>query len=257
MFLRSVLASVSVIALTAAANAADIGGPGPVSAGAYKDGTGHDPLWTGFYLGAHAGYVWGNESIKDNAADGVPPGPFPYDASGVFGGGTAGYNLQTGQFVFGAEADIGYMGLSGSRTIASSNPIFHQNVTLDGGAYGDITGRLGYAFVRTLIYAKGGFAFYDGQAKQATTKPGYVPTGTDTFTGWTAGGGLEHFISPAWSVKVEYLHFDFGTQAGYQLNVGDPGSPIGYKFRNWTTVTADSVKAGINYHFGADYAPLK
>jgi outer membrane immunogenic protein len=246
-----------LFALTAAADAADMYVPGPAAPGGYKDGYVPATSWAGFYLGAHVGGVWGDPSLKDNINDGVPPGPFDYSASGAFGGGTGGYNLQRGNFVFGIEADVGYMDLSGSRTIASSNPIFHQNVTLDGGAYGDVTGRLGYAFDRTLIYAKWGFAFYDGQAKQATTKPGYAPAGTDTFTGWTVGGGLEHFISPAWSLKAEYLHFDFGRQAGFQLNVGDPGSPIGYKFRNWTTVTADSVKAGVNYHFGAVYEPLK
>jgi outer membrane immunogenic protein len=244
----------SAVAL-GSANAADIYVPS--APGGYKDSYVPVTTWTGFYVGAHGGGVWGDEKIKDDIKDGVPPGPFPYSASGAFGGGTLGYNVQRAHFVFGVEADIGYMDLHGSTTVASSNPIFHQNVTLDGGAYGDVTGRFGYAFDRTLIYAKGGFAFYDGEGKQATTKPGYSPTGTDTFTGWTAGAGVEHFINPAWSIKAEYLHFDFGTQVGYQTNVSDPGSPLNYRFHNWTTVTADSVKVGVNYHVGPSYEPLK
>jgi outer membrane immunogenic protein len=86
-------------------------------------------------------------------------------------------------------------------------------------------------------------------ARQTTTKPGYVTTGTSTFTGWTAGGGVEHFIAPKWSIKAEYQHFGFGTKVGYQTDVADPGSPIGYRFHNWTSLNADTVKAGINYHF--------
>jgi len=101
-----------------------------------------------------------------------------------------------------------------------------------------------------LIYAKGGFAFFDGEAKQATTKPGYAPTGTDTFTGWTLGGGAEYFLTRSISLKAEYLHFDFGTQRAYQTTtVADPPTPVGYQFNNWHDVSFDSVKAGIAYHF--------
>jgi len=207
--------------------------------------------WSGFYAGAHVGGVWGRSVVRDNARDGVDPGPFSYAPSGAFGGGTGGYNWQIQKLVLGIEADLGYMDLSGSGIIGSSHAASHQDLTLDGGLYGDVTGRAGILVSpTTLLYGKGGFAFYDGEAKQATTNPGYAPTGTDTFTGWTAGGGIEHFITPNLSLKVEYLHFDFGSQEGYQTAlVADPPTPAGYKFRNWTDLTADSVKAGIAYHF--------
>lgn len=254
MLLRSILCAASVAALAASANAADI----YRAEGGLKDGPVYIAnTWTGFYLGANAGGAWGKEKIKDDVNDGVTPGPFRYWASGALGGATAGYNLQRGSLVFGVEADAGYLDLGGSRIIGSANAAAHQDVTLGGGVYGDVTGRVGYTFDRTLVYGKGGFAFFNGQGKQATTNPGYTPTGTDTFTGWTAGAGVEHFISPAWSVKAEYLHFDFGTQAGYQTNVADTSSPIGYRFHNWTSVTADSVKVGVNYHAGQGYEPLK
>jgi len=109
---------------------------------------------------------------------------------------------------------------------------------------------LGVTFDGLLIYAKGGFAFFDGEAKQATTKPGYAPTGTDTFTGWTLGGGAEYFLTRSISLKAEYLHFEFGTQRAYQTTtVADPPTPVGYQFNNWHDVSFDSVKAGIAYHF--------
>ena len=63
-----------------------------------------------------------------------------------------------------------------------------------GGLYGDLTGRLGYAFGPALVYAKGGFAFFDGEAK--VTIAGDTSTATNTFTGWTLGGGLEYALSP-------------------------------------------------------------
>jgi outer membrane immunogenic protein len=237
----------------ASASAADMYVAPPAGPGGYKDAP-YVTSWTGFYAGAHVGGVWGNVDVTDTTG-GVPPGPFRFSPDGVFGGGTAGYNLQRGNFVFGVEADIGYMNLNGSGIIPSSTPPNHQDATLDGGLYGDVTGRLGYAFDRTLVYAKGGFAFYDGEGKQVTTKPGYIHSGTSTFTGWTAGGGIEHYICPAWSIKGEYLHFDFGSQGASQTSVGDP--PIGFVYKNKFDATADSAKAGINYHFGSGYEPLK
>lgn len=221
--------------------------------GSLKDGPTVDEgyNWTGFYVGAHVGGAWGKAVVTDNQSDGVDPGPFSYTPSGAFGGGTGGYNWQWDKLVFGVEGDIGYMDLSGAGIIGSTHAGHHQDLTLDGGVYGDITGRAGILLTpATFVYAKGGFAFYDGEAKQATTNPGYAPTGTNTFTGWTAGGGIEHFVTPNLSIKIEYMHFDFGTEEGYQTALeADPPTPAGYKFRNWTDLTADSVKTGLTYHF--------
>jgi outer membrane immunogenic protein len=208
-----------------------------------------DGRWTGGYAGAHLGYAWGDADVRDTNG-GVLPGPFSYDPRGAFGGATFGYNWRMQGLVLGVEADLGYMDLSGAGIIPSSNPAAHQDITLDGGFYADATLRGGFLVMpSTLVYAKGGFAFYNGEARQKTTNPGYVTTGTDPFNGFVVGGGVEHFIAPSVSLKIEYLHFDFGSQDGFQTNVGDRSSPIGYKFENKTDVTADTVKVGVAWHF--------
>lgn len=218
--------------------------------------------WSGVYLGAHAGYASGNMDVVDTDG-GVPYGAFNYDPKGAFGGGTVGANWQAGVLVLGVESDLGFLNLNGDRFIASSSPGYHQNATLDGGLYGDATGRVGIAFGRALVYGKGGFAFYDGEAIQATTKPWYTPTGTDMFTGWTYGGGLEYALGDCWSLKAEFLHFDFGSQGGVQektssVGADDPGTPVGYKFHNEHTLDADTIKIGVSYHLGGgDSYPLK
>src|SRR6185312_16446795 len=121
---------------------------------AYADGVlAHD--WTGGYLGVHAGALRGNVEVTDDVNDGVDPGPFDYSITGFFGGGTAGYNWQAGNLVFGAEGDIGFLSPNGSGIIGSSHADHHQDLTLSSGAYGDITARAGLAFGGTLIYAKG------------------------------------------------------------------------------------------------------
>ena len=114
--------------------------------------------WTGAYVGLHAGGAWGNVVVTDTDG-GVPPGPFPYSASGAFGGATAGVNMQMSNVVLGLEGDVGYMALTGAGIIPSSTPPFHQDATLGGGLYGDVTGRLGLSFGQTLVYGKGGSRF--------------------------------------------------------------------------------------------------
>lgn len=240
----TIIAAALAAPLSTAASAADLA---PVAA--IAPAASAAPSWTGWYAGLHAGYARSHVSVTDNAADGVDPGPFSYGQNGAIGGGQFGYNYQFGHFVVGGEADVGYMGLSGSGRIGSANAAAHQDLTLDGGMYGDVKARLGYAFGRNLVYATGGWAYFHTNAQQATTNPGYAPTGTGSLNGWTFGGGYEYRLSDALSLKVEYQHFDFGTHGGYQTNVGDPTSPPGYQFLNEHRVTVDAVMAGLNYHF--------
>lgn len=114
------------------------------------------------------------------------------------------------------------------------------------GFYGDVTGRLGYSFDRWLVYGKGGYAFYNGKIWVNDTAA-TAWNSANSLNGWTAGGGIEYQVSPAWSVKVEYQYFDFGTQ---RLTVDSTD-------RYDNALTVNTVKAGINYHLGAAYVPLK
>ena len=104
-------------------------------------------------------------------------------SAGLIAGAQAGYNVQRGHFVFGLEGDLGYLGISASKSYSSkpssctqtysggsqtySGPTGPGNNTpaalcdvdakysISSDLYGDLTGRLGYAVDRTLFYAKG------------------------------------------------------------------------------------------------------
>ena len=70
--------------------------------------------WTGFYIGVNAGGIWGSGSVSSTLfANGFPVlentwpgGNFGGSQSGFIGGGQAGDNWQTGQFVLGVETDF-------------------------------------------------------------------------------------------------------------------------------------------------------
>lgn len=75
--------------------------------------------WTGFYVGANAGYGWG---VVDTNIAGAPN----YNTRGFAGGIHAGYNYDIGGFVLGAEADFSFSDSS----ILRSSPERRQRCAL-------------------------------------------------------------------------------------------------------------------------------
>jgi outer membrane immunogenic protein len=248
-------AALTGVMTLASANAADL--YSGAAAGGYKDGLAYGAAnWSGFYLGAHIGGAWATDAVKDTNGDWCPVSgvgcSYNNDATGVFGGGQLGYNYQTGHFVVGPEVDLGYMDLSHTQ-VAPSYTSADASSTLSGGFYADVTARLGYTFDRTLIYAKGGYAYYGGSLSNFSSDiPGSL--GTSGVSGWTAGGGAEYRINPSWSLKAEYQHFDFGSSTNtFPLSEWCSGESCPFK----NGLTVDTVKLGLNYFVNAGYTPLK
>jgi outer membrane immunogenic protein len=196
----------------------------------------YTPSWAGFYFGAHIGGAWGDLKATDFDEFGPPPVTWSNKPSSVFGGGTAGYNFQNGNIVSGIEVDFGGMGLRS--TVAEPGTGGTILSRIDSSFYADVTGRLGFAFDRSLIYAKGGWAFLD--ARITDIDVGEAETSIKNIAGWTLGAGIEYKFAPYWSVKAEYQFFDFGTHRLILPTDGD---------RYDDRLTIQTVKAGINYHF--------
>lgn len=181
--------------------------------------------WTGFYIGLNGGGGWGH-SYWDANATGM-------HLSGGLVGGTAGYNWQAGNAVFGLEGDVDWADLSGSRTTLGCPAGCSTNDSW----LGTVRGRVGYAFGSVLPYVTGGLAVGDIQA----ATPGF-PGATDTNAGWTVGGGIEVALPGNWSAKAEYLHVDLG-----RFNCG---TNCGAAPTDNVSMRDDVVRAGINYRFG-------
>src|SRR5690242_19466111 len=92
-----ILTFAAAVLLSSSAFAADVVAPGPEAFD-----------WTGFYVGANAGYAWGN-SDADGLYDGGDIQNGDFDPDGFIVGGQVGYNWQTNSnFVLGLEADLQY-----------------------------------------------------------------------------------------------------------------------------------------------------
>jgi len=220
---QALLACVSALALTGAASAADLSRkpPPPVTKAPPSYPVGYN--WTGFYFGVNAGGGFGT-SKWDSAGE--------FDVSGAIAGGTIGYNVQAGQWVFGIEGDYDWSNIKGDTTNAAC-PLGCETKT---SWLATARGRLGIAFDRLLPYATGGVAFGDVKART----PG-LPGASETKTGWTVGGGLEFALGGNWTAKAEYLFVDLGK---FDCGVACNGiAPDNVSFQSHI------VRGGINLRF--------
>jgi outer membrane immunogenic protein len=239
--------------------------------------------WTGFYIGGNVGYSWGRSDTDVdyfNPVTGLsitpPAGSIvssKFDMNGWVGGGQAGYNWQTGNWVFGIEADIQWTGQDGDERFSCAATVI-GGVCLPGltflppGATGttlDVSQKLqwfGTARARlgttawspsTLLYVTGGFAY--GSVKTTGVLRGFTANGaavttafsdSDTNGGWTVGAGIESRIYGNWTAKVEYLYVDLGD---FDNSVQFATAPaIGARFTSH--VTDHIARFGLNYKFG-------
>jgi outer membrane immunogenic protein len=243
---RYLLATVSAVALSTSAMAADIPArmpvkaPPPVMAG---------PSWAGFYIGLNAGVAWNHASFTDLGALSGAVFAFPIgtefwspDKAGFTGGGQIGHNLQSGNLVYGIEADVNFVGNKTSATIPG---VFANSVTattkLDWMA--TVRGRLGVTMSPTLIYVTGGWAvahFEDTWV--ASLAPGVIGSVEKVRSGWTVGGGVEHMFARNWTVKIEALYADFGSWTGGL-------AAIGQVYRSRFEHEVVTVRGGLNYRW--------
>lgn len=200
------------VTFAGAAGAADLPSrKGPVEAPVYMPPA---FTWTGFYVGANAGYGFGQATTNLGGSA---------DMDGFIGGGQIGYNYQMGQFVLGLEtdlqaADLGVSGIGGS-------------IKTD--YFGTVRARAGVAFDRFMPYITGGWAY--GNVKTSVPALGISSDNSHT-GGWALGGGVEYAITNNLIAGVEYLYVDLG-----EKGVLNNGLKVGTDF--------SVVRARLNYKF--------
>lgn len=185
--------------------------------------------WSGFYVGINGGYGFGKSNWQ---VTGLPISTGDFDVKGAVVGGTLGYNLQTGVWVWGIEGDFDYSWIKGTNTTACGPPGCEtQNNWLGTGRL-----RVGYAWDRWLPYVTGGAAF-------GNIKLGGFGAGNQTSTkvGWTAGAGVEWAFLGAWSAKLEYLYVDLGSAHCAGAICG--GADVDGSFKT------NLGRVGVNYRF--------
>jgi outer membrane immunogenic protein len=162
--------------------------------------------WSGCYVGGQAGYAWSRSRYTlDNGAGLVEP--FSYDPNSFIGGGQVGCQYQfAGSFVLGAEGTWSWVDLKRTDLSILSPP---RTRFLGIDQIATATVKLGYAWDRWMVYAKGGFA--DTRIDTFAINPV-----TNVFVdinrwqaGWTVGGGIDYMVTPNFIIGGEFNYYNF------------------------------------------------
>jgi len=208
-------------------------------------------IWKGGYVGGYAGADLGKHDVQAYGQNvyfyNDPDENVTHHPWGVTAGLTLGYNFCLAPFIPSLEAEFGYLRFSGT-TASPFDTTGNTLVVSEGGLYGVVAGRLGYACCRWLVYAKGGYAFFIpelGVQNAPYTGDGLLATERKCRNdGWAGGGGIEYFFVSCLSLKVEYLYMGFPTVkiSGLSQLAGQLETRY-----TWThQINVQSLKLGVN-----------
>jgi len=232
--------------------AAAFGSPGQAQAPIYSP----TPIayeWSGFYLGATAGWIWADIDATELFSEefGVymlPGDPYEFDTEGFIGGAEIGYDWRWNHFVIGAAAQVGYLDLRGSIQDPNSLPTGAPTTYFNAHLYGELTGRVGFAWNRVFPYVRGGVAFLDatGGTLDSCGRSFCGPTTIDAssdelLTGWILGAGLEFKVLEHWAAGLEYKYINFE-----EMHVSGISVPTA-EYSQELDVDSHSVRATLKY----------
>jgi len=215
--------------------------------------------WSGFFIGGHAGYAWGNTAWFQNEVGSGGGIPGFQDASFTekdwLGGGQAGFNYQLmgSPIVWGIWGDDTAGTIRGAATRCFLDvPGTVQGCSSEIKNFGTLVGRVGYTFNQVMFYALGGWAWAAG-VDQANTclgancanGVGISNTNYQTVFGYTVGGGVEYAFTPNWSIFAQYNYVDFGR---WGENLTNPVTQLAFTENIHQTISV--VKFGVNFRFG-------
>src|SRR5215469_15312498 len=231
---RIALVFASMVGMTAASGAADMY-RAPEGAGGLKDELFLGTPWTGFYLGVTRGWGWSGATVSEapfgatGIADITPHSLKTSPDGGIFGA-QLGYNYQISRWVLGVEGDIDGASLTDTKAVVF--PSKFGGTLTDGFSVTDrvewlasLRGRLGTTmgtpWGEVLLYATGGAAWeqvktssmISGNTAAAVFGQSGAGSTSNTRSGFAAGAGIEYPIAPGWSVRGEYLFYDFGSSS--------------------------------------------
>jgi outer membrane immunogenic protein len=194
----------------AVALAADL----PSKSAAPKAPAAQSSTWTGFYLGATAGYNFFTNTTSAAKPDGASLGL------------RAGYDHQISDVVLGilidGEKDFGKKSFSGTYLGTAYRAEVKHPSTLS------IDLKAGYLLDdKTLIYALGGYTH--SEIKVSATVAGYSDSASVKGNGWNIGAGAEYRFTREWSGFGEY-RFNQVKKDGATIEVSQIKAGVAYRF---------------------------
>jgi outer membrane immunogenic protein len=204
--------------------------------------------WTGFYAGSFAG---GGKAKSDVTSHTEGYGTNTSFALGLSDGAAtfgsfAGFNVQTGNVVLGAETDLGIFNASANGSTGGYDGLDGR---FDMKLLGSTRGRVGLAWENMMFYATGGLAYTDGNYSWTTSHNFFsTASGERSFRlGYVVGGGAEYGITPNLSVRAEALYYEFGKKHVDSLVAGGENGFASERITG--NLSATVARIGIAYRF--------
>lgn len=182
------------------------------------------PIWRGLYVGAHLGGDFGTVKAKGL-------GDLDADLSGLATGAFVGFDVALGAFVLGAEFDATWSLDDGDATQFGAARLASDIDWLSSARV-----RLGYTVGQFLFYGTGGLAFTNIETSIGFN--GVTVKRDEARTGYVVGGGVDMELTSDVSVRVEALHYGFGTE-DFTIDMR----------RLETETDLTTVRAGLTLHF--------
>jgi len=168
-----------------------------------------------------------------------------YNLSGGIAGGQAGYNYQFDSYVLGLQGDYNWADVKGRSGVVNTTPNLDDTYYSKLTSYGDVKGRLGYAYGAVLFFVDGGLAFGTLQHRYDAALNGGAANSfahNTSQAGWTVGGGIDYKFAQNWSAGLEYDYADLGKSSIQYAAI--PATD-----RSTWRDTYSVVKASVAYHF--------
>lgn len=206
----------------------------------------HD--WSGLYAGINMATNngttdWDGQYFLGGEAQGLPA-TGTFDLDGTTAGLQAGYNMQSGNMVYGIEGDINWGDFVGTG-IGIDDTAFPTVPSAKLDQLGSIRARVGFATGNVLLYATAGWASASGNMGLTNLDGSGDDRVADiTANGWTGGIGAEIALNDKLSVKGEYLDSRL-TMNEVQFGNVDPADYLAVN----GDIDVQTFKIGLNYAF--------
>lgn len=194
-----------------------------------KDAAAYPYSWQGFYIGSHSGLATGQTTGDVTFAR------TDFDMSGALYGVQLGYNVQHGSTVFGIEGNWSHSTLQGNTAC-----VIVLDCKRDVDWVASVVGRLGMSVNRSLLYSMVGVAWADVNTNVSILGTSFL-SGGETHVGWVAGFGFEHAFTDRISTRIEYAHYDFGSETHNLSPVGG-----GASLPDKVDLKMDTIRLGVN-----------
>jgi high affinity Mn2+ porin len=170
--------------------------------------------WSGWNVGAQAGYSHGNASANDTFGR-------------LDGGPHLGYNVVlSSRLLLGAEADIVFPDFFEDGAVSSRRTAQGSRVTENVDFVSTFRGRVGYASDRWVVYGTGGFAASQARFIESVASSDDQDHILRFRSGWSLGAGAELALAPGWAARVEYRYDRLG-RAGVESKLDAHGFRLG------------------------------